>query len=86
MNKLPKDVLIWIVVIAGKILLAMTVYQLNKINSNLEQLNNSVGSLYRISDKLDVRLTIIETRTSVNEFNIKEINNELKEVYKERGK
>lgn len=86
MNKLPKDVLIWIVVIAGKILLSMTVYQLNKINSNLEQLNNSVGSLYRISDKLDVRLTIIETRTSVNEFNIKEINNELKDVYKERSR
>lgn len=62
MKDLTKQTLIWLFVIIGKILLAMTVYNLNKISNNLDSLNISVNQLVTITTTQGVKIDNIEKR------------------------
>lgn len=73
MKDLPKNIIIWILVIVGKILLAMTVYNLNKISNNLDSLNESVNQLVTITTTQGVKIDNIEKRVDKHDTVFEEI-------------
>lgn len=73
MKEFTKTTLIWILVIVGKILLAMTVYNLNKISNNLDSLNESVNQLVTITTTQGVKIDNIEKRVDKHDTVFEEL-------------
>lgn len=77
--KIPKSIFIWTAIILGKILIAFVVFYLSQINDNFEEMNKNMKDLGRISDRQEIRVTLLEDQIIVTKGQIKDLHEKDKE-------